>query len=101
MQSRGGCAMTEDRLEQEALGWLAKVGYTPRYGPDIVRARQRAALAVNAELVQLYERIGQEILTRQEAQGWGAKGPGLDMFSFRALLNFAMRVTESERVKAI
>ncbi len=40
---------------------------------DIARARQRAALAVNAELVQLYGRIGQEILTRQEAQGWGAK----------------------------
>lgn len=40
---------------------------------DIAHARQRAALAVNAELVQLYGRIGQEILVRQEAQGWGAK----------------------------
>ena len=27
--------MTEDQLEQEALGWLADVGYTPLYGPDI------------------------------------------------------------------
>ena len=27
--------MTEDQLEQEALGWLAEVGYTPLYGPDI------------------------------------------------------------------
>ncbi|AEC20753.1 HsdR family type I site-specific deoxyribonuclease [Pusillimonas sp. T7-7] len=27
--------MTEDQLEQEALGWLADVGYTPRSGPDI------------------------------------------------------------------
>ena len=27
--------MTEDHLEQEALGWLADVGYTHRYGPDI------------------------------------------------------------------
>jgi hypothetical protein len=26
--------MTEDQLEQEALGWLAEVGYTPLYGPD-------------------------------------------------------------------
>jgi len=40
---------------------------------DITHARQRAALAVNAELVQLYGRIGSEILARQEAQGWGAK----------------------------
>lgn len=40
---------------------------------DITQARQRAALAVNAELVQLYHRLGGEIQQRQEAQGWGAK----------------------------
>lgn len=27
--------MTEDQLEQEALGWLSEVGYQPVYGPDI------------------------------------------------------------------
>ena len=27
--------MTEDQLEQDALGWLADVGYTPLYGPDM------------------------------------------------------------------
>lgn len=27
--------MTEDQLEQEALGWLAEAGYTPLYGSDI------------------------------------------------------------------
>ena len=27
--------MTEDQLEQETLGWLAEVGYTHLYGPDI------------------------------------------------------------------
>mgnify|MGYP003461100024 CR=1 FL=1 len=27
--------MTEDQLEQEALGWLAEVGYSPLFGPDI------------------------------------------------------------------
>jgi type I restriction enzyme R subunit len=27
--------MTEDQLEQEALGWLQDVGYTHSYGPDI------------------------------------------------------------------
>lgn len=36
-------------------------------------ARQRAALAVNRELVLLYWQIGRDILARQEAQGWGAK----------------------------
>jgi len=27
--------MTEDQLEQETLSWLADVGYTSIYGPDI------------------------------------------------------------------
>jgi len=27
--------MTEDQLEQEALGWLVETGYTHLYGPDI------------------------------------------------------------------
>jgi predicted nuclease of restriction endonuclease-like (RecB) superfamily len=36
-------------------------------------AQQRAALAVNRELVLLYWQIGQDILQRQAAQGWGAK----------------------------
>ena len=27
--------MTEDKLEQESLGWLVDLGYTHRYGPDI------------------------------------------------------------------
>jgi predicted nuclease of restriction endonuclease-like (RecB) superfamily len=40
---------------------------------EIAHARQRAALAVNAELVQLYGRIGRDILLRQQEQGWGAK----------------------------
>ena len=40
---------------------------------DIARAQQRAALTVNTELVQLYGRIGRDILQRQDAQGWGAK----------------------------
>lgn len=33
----------------------------------------RAALAVNSELVQLYWRIGYQILQRQQQQGWGSK----------------------------
>lgn len=37
------------------------------------RARMSAALAANAELVALYLDIGQMILERQSAEGWGAK----------------------------
>lgn len=35
-------------------------------------SRVKAALAVNQELVLLYWGIGQEILNRQEAEGWGS-----------------------------
>ena len=47
--------------------WLAQLK------GQIAQARQRAALAVNAELVQLYGRIGRDILARQQNEGWGAK----------------------------
>jgi predicted nuclease of restriction endonuclease-like (RecB) superfamily len=36
-------------------------------------AQQRAALAVNRELVLLYWQIGADILARQRSEGWGAK----------------------------
>lgn len=36
-------------------------------------AQQRAALAVNRELVLLYWQIGQDILDRQNREGWGSK----------------------------
>ena len=36
-------------------------------------AQQRAALAVNRELVLLYWQIGRDILARQASQGWGSK----------------------------
>lgn len=39
----------------------------------IQSAQTRAALAVNGELVHLYWEIGQTILQRQEAEGWGTK----------------------------
>ena len=39
----------------------------------IRRAQVKAALAVNQELIILYWQIGQEILTRQQQEGWGAK----------------------------
>lgn len=41
---------------------------------DLIRqSRVKPALAVNRELVLLYWRLGQEILQRQDQQGWGAK----------------------------
>ncbi|MEM8604716.1 MAG: PDDEXK nuclease domain-containing protein [Cyanobacteria bacterium P01_H01_bin.121] len=39
----------------------------------IRQAQVKAALAVNRELVLLYWQIGQEILNRQQEQGWGTK----------------------------
>ena len=38
--------MTEDQLEQEALGWLADVGYTVAHGPELApdgKAPERAS----------------------------------------------------------
>lgn len=39
----------------------------------IHQAQQRAALAVNRELVLLYWQLGRDILQRQTERGWGAK----------------------------
>ena len=39
----------------------------------IQSSQVKAALAVNQELILLYWHIGQEILTRQQEQGWGSK----------------------------
>jgi len=47
--------------------WLAELK------TRIHAAQQRAALAVNRELVQLYWQIGRDILERQAKEGWGAK----------------------------
>lgn len=54
-------------LPEGYAAWLAQLKV------QIAQARQRAPLAINAELVQLYGRIGREILQRQQAEGWGAK----------------------------
>ena len=47
--------------------WLAELK------TRIHTAQQRAALAVNRELVSLYWQIGRDILARQSREGWGAK----------------------------
>ena len=46
--------------------WLAKVK------ARVSSAQQRAALAVNQELLVLYWRLGRDILERQARDGWGA-----------------------------
>lgn len=47
--------------------WLAELKTRIR------SAQQRAALAVNRELVLLYWQIGRDILARQAQQGWGPR----------------------------
>lgn len=47
--------------------WLADIK------TRVTAARQRAALAANAELIRLYWQIGRDILERQTRQGWGSK----------------------------
>lgn len=54
-------------VAQEYARWLTALK------GDIQRARTRAALAVNEELVRLYHRIGSEILARQGREGWGTR----------------------------
>ncbi|MDR0478376.1 MAG: PDDEXK nuclease domain-containing protein [Burkholderiaceae bacterium] len=59
---------TSLRLVPEGYAdWLAELK------SRIHTAQQRAALAVNRELVLLYWQIGRDILQRQAQQGWGAK----------------------------
>ncbi len=43
--------MTEDQLEQEALGWLASVGYTPLNARDLDHLDPRLARTSNREVV--------------------------------------------------
>ncbi len=52
--------MTEDQLEQEALGWLADVGWQLRYGPDLAPDGHRPERA-NYRQVVLVERLRQAI----------------------------------------
>jgi predicted nuclease of restriction endonuclease-like (RecB) superfamily len=62
-------AVTLERTDTAAgyNTWLAELKIRIR------EARLRASLAVNAELIGLYWRIGRDILERQERDGWGAR----------------------------
>lgn len=59
--------MTKE-LEVESYGELLQ-----SLKQEISRARIKAHLAVNKEMVCLYWNIGKQILERQEQEGWGAK----------------------------
>lgn len=54
-------------MPQDYADWLVELK------SRIHTAQQRAALAVNRELVLLYWQIGHDILQRQAGEGWGAK----------------------------
>jgi predicted nuclease of restriction endonuclease-like (RecB) superfamily len=54
-------------IPKDYAAWLADIK------ARVATARQRAALAANAELIQLYWQIGHEILQRQSTANWGDK----------------------------
>lgn len=59
--------MNKTELPNNYPQWLALLKQ------QIASAQQRAALAVNQELIQLYWQMGSDILQRQAEQGWGSK----------------------------
>lgn len=67
MTSKENRAATATSLPEGYAGWLASLK------TRIASARQTAALAANAELVNLYWQLGRDILERQAQQAWGAK----------------------------
>lgn len=56
-----------ESLPADYPSWLAQLK------ANIKAAQQRAALTVNKELINLYWQIGNDILERQQQQGWGSK----------------------------
>lgn len=66
----------EDKSEVSQASGFDIVGYDDflrELKTGISLAQLRAAISVNKELVLLYWQIGQDILNRQQQQGWGAK----------------------------
>jgi len=57
----------EPDLPESYMSWLAEVKSRIR------SAQQRAALAVNTEMLRVYWHIGHDILDRQANQGWGVR----------------------------
>lgn len=101
--------------ENQADGAMLPAGYDgllKELKERIQSARLRAAQAVNRELTTLYWRIGEAIVERQVAEGWGksvverlardlqAEFPGVSGFSFRnvwRMRSFYLAYTEDVR----
>ena len=76
MPARVSDEMSDDETEKPVGLVPPPEGYSDWLGDiktQIHEARQRAAQALNLELVSLYWRIGRAILEQQDQQGWGAK----------------------------
>jgi len=67
MPSMVNLNMNSNKLPDNYPHWLAGLK------KQIASAQQRAALAVNQELIRLYWQLGADILQRQAEQGWGSK----------------------------
>ena len=65
--------MTVDKPVQLTAAPEGYADWLSELKTQIHEAQQRAAQAINLELVSLYWKIGCAILSRQEVQGWGAK----------------------------
>jgi len=63
----GTAPTVKNTIPSDYANWLAEIK------SRVTAARQRAALAVNGELIRLYWQIGRDILARQTRQGWGSK----------------------------
>lgn len=76
MPARESDEMSDNETEKPVGLMPPPEGYSDWLGDiktQIHEARQRAAQALNLELVSLYWRIGRAILDQQDQQGWGAK----------------------------
>jgi hypothetical protein len=60
-------ASESELIPGDYAGWLTDLK------ARIQQAQQRATISVNHELIALYWQLGNDILARQVAQGWGAK----------------------------
>ena len=65
--------MAKQKKDTDALVVAAYPAWLESLKRQIRAARVRAALTVNAELIQLYHKIGTDILQRQETHQWGDK----------------------------
>lgn len=62
---------TQERCDMSELKLRGYAVLLERVQSEVQSARTRAALAVNPELVELYWRLGQLILDRQDAETYG------------------------------